>query len=910
MQDETVRLSAALIASQKTEEFYRNVLQQTQEGLVVYDHTLHIRLWNPAVEQMLGLSAFEAIGRHSTEVLPVLHDAALFDDLKAALAGSTVLSVDTRITSSDDAPSRWISARHAPLRGTSGAVMGVISSIRDVTAQRESKERLRESEELFRKVFEESPQGIAISGPDLRYRHVNPSFCDMLGYSENELIGRNYVDITHPDDLENDAEHMHDLLAGSLAFTSRDKRYLRKNGEPIWVNRAGTLVYAADGSPQFYLTMVRNIDARKRMEDSLRQSEEQFRTVVENLTEGLILADMEGNLLHWNRSALEMHGFASNDECRASLAEFERTFEIAQMDGTKLPLTHWPMARLLRGDLSHPVELRVRRFDQAWSRICRYGGSGVQDASGRQLVFLTVTDITERNSAEMALHESEERFRTLVNDLPIPVWMLDSNGKFALVNRAWEQITGCSAEAAHRFEWKDAISADDVGAVRRTYRKQYRARDRFAIEFHFTRLDGRQLYLMNIGVPRFLEDGAFLGYIGASVDLSEQKALQEQLMQAQRLESLGRLAGGIAHDFNNLLTAISGYAELARDALPAGGEITGYLRNVLNASDRAAALTKQLLTYSRQQMVDTKNLDLNAIFLRMDPLLRRTIGEMHELVLTLQEQPWTVQANASQMEQILLNLVVNSCDAQPNGGRIVIETANVTLDAEYAAEHVGVVPGDYVEFSVSDNGAGMTRDIQARVFEPFFTTKEPGKGTGLGLATCYGIVKQSRGNIWVYSEPGHGTTFKVYLPRTHEPPIQEQEESAPAEPQSGGATILLVDDEPLVRDIAARILRGHGYSVIEASNGPDALRCQREGKLNVDLLITDVVMPTMSGKELADRIQEVLPGTKTLYVSGYTHNVILHQGILKENVHLLTKPFSSTGLLQKVREMLLPDEEG
>lgn len=338
-------------------------------------------------------------------------------------------------------------------------------------------------------------------------------------------------------------------------------------------------------------------------------------------------------------------------------------------------------------------------------------------------------------------------------------------------------------------------------------------------------------------------------------------------------------------------------------SLPEDAEVQPFLANVTTASERAAELTRQLLMYARRQMVEFTTVDINDTILKIDPLLRRTIGEQYELVTALTEDDCFVSANVSQIEQVLTNLVVNSRDAMPEGGRILIETDIVTLDADYVRQHVGAVPGEYVLFSVSDAGAGIPNEIQDHIFEPFFTTKQLGKGTGLGLATCYGIVKQSKGNIWVYSELGQGTTFKIYLPRVRATTYCKSVSLHGHLPE-GTETILLVDDEPMVRDIAVQRLRGQGYRVLEASNGPEALHIAGEWLEDIDLLVTDVVMPLMSGKELAQRLQEVRPGLKVLYMSGYTQNVILNQGILKPGFILLTKPFSTSDLLQKTREII------
>jgi two-component system cell cycle sensor histidine kinase/response regulator CckA len=388
-------------------------------------------------------------------------------------------------------------------------------------------------------------------------------------------------------------------------------------------------------------------------------------------------------------------------------------------------------------------------------------------------------------------------------------------------------------------------------------------------------------------------------------DVTERKRLEEQLRQAQKMETVGQLAGGIAHDFNNLLTAITGYAEFARDALPSQHPAREDIGQVLNGAKSAGNLIRQLLAFSRRQVIAPQALDLNDIIANLDKILRRLIGEHIELVTIRAADLRTVRVDPSQVEQLIVNLAVNARDAMPEGGRLTVETANVTLDADDARQHVSVVPGDYVLLSVRDTGCGMTDEVKTRIFEPYFTTKEPGKGTGLGLATCYGIVKQNNGHIWFHSDPGEGTSFEVYFPCIGEPAAQEPRRDQQACAAHGAQTVLLAEDEPTVRSFAARVLRQAGYTVLEAADGSDALELAAERpEAAIDLLVTDVVMPRMGGLELHRRLRTSRPQLKTLFVSGYTDNSGVHQGVLAKDVAFLQKPFTMATLAGKVREVL------
>ena len=394
----------------------------------------------------------------------------------------------------------------------------------------------------------------------------------------------------------------------------------------------------------------------------------------------------------------------------------------------------------------------------------------------------------------------------------------------------------------------------------------------------------------------------------SQLDIPEPPALrasQSQLEHSQKLEAIGQLAGGVAHDFNNMLTAIIGYTDLSLRRVGLENPIRRNLEETKKAAERAASLVRQLLAFSRKQILEPKVLDLNEVVKDMHKMLTRLIGENIQLATRLETELGSVKADPCQVEQIIVNLVVNARDAMPRGGRVTVETANVTLDEQNALKHVSVKPGEYVMLAVSDTGSGMDQETQARIFEPFFTTKEVGKGTGLGLSTVYGIVKQSGGNIWVYSEQGLGTVFKVYLPRIDDATAstianQSQETNTPR----GTETILLVEDEEVVRGLTRKILMQAGYNVLDAKGGDEAIRLCSLHVGPIDLLLTDVVMPEVSGKEVADRLLELRPSIRVLYMSGYTDEAIVQHGVLDANVKFIQKPFTWAGLTRKVREVL------
>jgi CheY-like chemotaxis protein/two-component sensor histidine kinase len=380
--------------------------------------------------------------------------------------------------------------------------------------------------------------------------------------------------------------------------------------------------------------------------------------------------------------------------------------------------------------------------------------------------------------------------------------------------------------------------------------------------------------------------------------------LQEELRQSQKMEAIGQLAGGVAHDFNNLLTVIRGHSELAALKLKGGDPLLENVEEVRKATDRAASLTRQLLAFSRRQILEFKVLDLNSILRDLEKMLKRIIGENIALNLNLSGSLGAVRTDPGQIEQVILNLVVNSKDAMPHGGSLILETERIDLDDRYTSTHIDVKPGPYVRLSVSDTGIGMAPEVRERIFEPFFTTKERGKGTGLGLSTVYGIVKQSGGHIWVYSEPGRGTTFKIYLPRIEQAPDTLVDRIGDEKVYAGNETILLVEDEETVRKLTSEFLRKQGYTVLEAAHGGDALLLCKQYTGKIDLMLTDVVMPGISGRELATHLLALRPGLKVLYMSGYTDDAIVHHGVLEAGTPFIQKPFTFKGLTQKVREVL------
>jgi PAS domain S-box-containing protein len=515
-------------------------------------------------------------------------------------------------------------------------------------------------------------------------------------------------------------------------------------------------------------------------------------------------------------------------------------------------------------------------------------------------------DLSQHEQAERARAQAEAKYRTVVEQVNAITYIAEIglSGQWHYVSPQIQAILGYTPEEwlAISHKWAEQIHPDDLPIVAKAEERSERG-EPFQAEFRAKRKDGREVWLSDNGVV-VQGNNSHPVMEGMIVDITERKVLETQLQQSRKMEAVGRLAGGIAHDFNNLLTIITGYTDLALSRASVPLDLRNDIDRIENAAARAAALVRQLLAFSRKQVLQPKTLDLNAIVVNMDKLLRRLIDDHIEMITRVDENLGKVKADPAQIEQVIMNLIVNARDAMPQGGRVVIETCNVELDAAYAAEHVPTKPGRYVMLAVSDTGVGMDTQTVAHIFEPFFTTKESGRGTGLGLSTVYGIVKQSGGYIWVYSEPGKGSTFKVYLPRVEDMVEPDEPKRAPFSEQRGSEVVLLAEDEEAVRDLVHTILTGQGYEVIVALDPHHAEVIASKFPGEIHLLLTDVVMPGSSGRELAARIMATRPGIHVLYMSGYTENVVTSGGMLERGLAFLQKPFSPAALVQKIREVL------
>jgi PAS domain S-box-containing protein len=515
------------------------------------------------------------------------------------------------------------------------------------------------------------------------------------------------------------------------------------------------------------------------------------------------------------------------------------------------------------------------------------------------------TGAAAQKDLELYLQTHDKLLAALLESAAQAILSVNRHGRIVLANARTEDMFGYSRREL-LGETIEALLPQGARGAHTAHRDEYFANPRIRPMGIGMELAGRRKGGAEFPVEVSLsyiatDEGPFA--IAFVTDITQRKRLEEQLLHAQKMEAVGRLAGGVAHDFNNLLTIISGYDRMLLDGLSPLDPLRGYAEEVAKAAERAAALTTQLLAFSRRQVMLPRVIDINELLHTAERMLRRLIGEDIDLALSLAAGAGNIKADPGQVEQIVFNLAINARDAMPGGGKLTIETAVTHLDENYARIHLGVQPGDYVMIAVSDTGHGMDAETRRRIFEPFFTTKEKGKGTGLGLATVYGTVKQSGGDIWVYSEPGQGTTFKIYFPRVVDAASLDNGTRSPLAKQ-GFETILLVEDEKGVRELVAVMLQRQGYKVLKAAAPLEALNISQEYTGPIHMLLTDVVMPQMSGRQLAEQLLPLRPGIKVLYLSGYTENTVVHRGVLEPDVEFLGKPFSQQALAQKVRDVL------
>ncbi|NOX37730.1 MAG: PAS domain S-box protein [Calditrichaeota bacterium] len=920
----------------------RLLLDNVSDGFILVDDQGCILEVNPTFCNITGYAAGDLLGQ-SLKILQIPFWKEFRKFVADRVAGKT-LTFELPFKRKDG-QTGYLDVRFVTLSAADPFLVAIY--VRDVSSIRAMIKELRASEEKFRSIVEHSHSGVTLVDDQFRFIYVNDEFCRMVGYSREELIGADFRRLLDKKDLEATVERYKKRQRGEDVPSRYELDVVCKDGTIKRLEVRANTFRDARGRVRSVAQLM-DVSQRRKTEDALKRKDDILEAVNYAATKFI-----QGK--NWDTYIQEIMERLG----KASRASRVYIFKNSRSEDGQL------LASQLYEWVAEGIEPQIDNPDlQDFPYVQNGFGRWVEELGQGRLIFGKVRDFPEperevlqaqqiqfilvapifvgnewwgfigfdncRDEIEWSSHEIEA-LKTAANLLGITMLRLQAEQERTLLAHALRSIR----EAVTITDLNDTIifvneafckiygytREEVIGKPIHIIRSPNNDPEKVRQILPQTLAGGWQGELLNRRkngeeFPIFLSTSVIydresqpIALIGVASDITERKQLEAQLFQAQKMEAVGRLAGGVAHDFNNILTIINGYSELLLSQIPQDSPMYKPVQQILMASEKASELTSQLLAFSRRQIVQPRVVNLNEIIRDLTNMLRRLIGEDVDLIIHLDPEAGNVKIDPNQVEQVLMNLVVNARDAMPNGGKLIIETANVELDDHYIEKHMGARQGRYVMLAVTDTGVGMDRETQQHIFEPFFTTKEKGKGTGLGLATVYGIIKQNNGFIWVYSEPGKGSTFKIYLPRVEEKAIPSTSSGnrLTADSLQGTETIMVVEDDEAVRKLIRSVLSERGYRLIEARQGREALEIARNLQEPIHLLLTDVVMPEMSGGELAQQIRRYFPDVKVLYISGYTDNMVLREGRLNPGEHFIQKPFSPILLLETIRKMLQPD---
>ncbi|HPS29137.1 MAG TPA: PAS domain S-box protein [bacterium] len=892
----------------KSEEKFRTLITQMQSGLAVHEIILDEKgtpvdyLFldvNPSFERLTDLKRDDIIGKTVLEILPKTEKIWIERYGHVALTGEP----DSFENYSSELDRYYSVVAYRPKKMQFAVV------IEDVTDRKQAEKELEKNRKFLAAIIENSGALIFVKDLEGKYLLVNSRWQKVTGLSREKTIGRSNLEL-FPGSIGKQF-HDNDLSVIKSQKLQEFEEVLEQNGSLQYFHSIKFPMRDELGNITGTCGMSTEITDWKNAEKALRESEEKYRLIAENMGNVVTVLDMDLNYTYVSPNIEKSVGFSVDEYLKRKINQ-SITPESLQL---VMKLFEEEMSIEMTGS-ADPKRSRVVELEE----YCKDGStvwneniiSFIRDENGLPVSVLSVSrDVTEKRKTEKAIRESEIQYRNLANTGLALVWTSGTDKLCNYFNKIWMEFTGRSLEQEIGNGWTEGIHPDDFSRCLETYATAFDKRETFQMEYRLRHASGEYRNILDIGSPNFNSKEEFVGYIGHCFDITDQKLaetekekLKDQLAQAQKMESIGRLAGGVAHDFNNMLSVIIGRTELAMMKTDPKTPVFEELDKIKNAAERSSKLTGQLLAFARKQVITPKVVSLNDELGKIFEMLKRLIGENIKLSWKKGKNLWNIRIDPAQIDQIVTNLCINSKDAIEGAGRIVMETENVTITQENLADLPGINTGDFVILKVSDSGSGMDDETVKHIFEPFFTTKNIGKGTGLGLATVFGIVKQNQGFIYVESKLGNGTVFKIYMPRQIEKITSPAKEKSADSSTFGEQTILFVEDEPAILEMGELMLQNFGYTVVTANSPQEAIEKAVKYSGNIDLLITDVIMPEMNGRELSKKIIALYPEIKCLFMSGYTADIIAHQGVVNEGMNFIQKPFSINNLSTTVKKLL------
>ncbi|MBI5533201.1 MAG: PAS domain S-box protein [Deltaproteobacteria bacterium] len=890
------------------------LLDRADQGVIELDPAWNVVHCSPAAERILRIDGAGAAGRPFADVLRIDDRSGGIESICRAVERDGTWRGEVRHGLPEDV--RWAELSVHTL-ARPGNAPATVCLLRDITAFKAKEGTLREQERRYRLLAENARDVIWTADLSLKFTYVSPSVERLRGFTPEEAMKQTLAEVLTPAALQRASQTLAEELALEMS-PQRDIHRMRvieleerhKNGSTVQTEITLSFLRNEKLEVVGVLGVTRDVTERNRAVQALRRTEERYRITAEQTGQVFFEWDIATGQIEWSGAGEHLTG--------QSRLEF-RTLTRSQWEGWVHPEDRARVIALMQQAMATPgpysTEYRFLRKDGSYAVVEAHGVVVHGDASAPSRMLGTVRDISERKRLDDALRESQRAMTVLIHNLPGMVYRCrnDRDWTMEYLSPACEALTGYPTEALignQSLSYNDLIEESHREQVWEDWQRVLQEHGVYRGEYAIRRKDGALRWVWEQGCGVYSESGDVLALEGFISDITERKlaeqersSLEEQLRQSQKMEAIGQLAGGVAHDFNNILTCINGFTEMLMSTMGPSEPIFLDLLEVKKAADRAASLTSQLLAFSRKQVIAPRVMDLNTALRPAARMIQRIIGEDVELRLQLDDCAGRIKADPGQIEQILINLAVNARDALADGGKVVLDTGCIRLDEEQSRQLAGSKPGAFAFIGVADNGCGMTPEVREHIFEPFFTTKAQGKGTGLGLSTVYGIVQQNGGFIDVHSEPGVGSTFRIFLPSVpEEVEAPEPRRSSPV--PCGRAVILLVEDEEMVRKMILRILERQGYTVMVAHGPMEAIAMSEQFPGSIDLLLSDVVMPELNGRQLHARLEASRPGLRVLYMSGYPENALSHEGVLEPGIPFLAKPFAVDALLRKLGDVL------